>query len=314
MPAAFRAWRELEADAGQTLYFRTGGVSFCPPGVDYVARVTASLAEIGIPHRRMNGKELSMLFPSFGPPADYDAVFEPDAGMLAAERAVALQVFLARSLGGNRTTVLEDTPIRRIDLEGSKPTLVSDSYQITADRLIVSAGTWVGKLLPSMASTSRPTLQRVLYFRPADAAPFSIGPFPVFIFKGSGLWDAYYGMASFLGCGVKVARHGGPDVDPDRVDRTVGEDYCLVVRTFIERNIPGLAGAPIDRTEVCLYTEAPNEDFRVGFCAGRSDVLLASPCSGHGFKFSCFIGRILADLATQGATEFDVKSWELRPS
>src|SRR5262249_24895796 len=32
---AFRAWRELEADAGQNLYLRTGGVSFCPAGVDY---------------------------------------------------------------------------------------------------------------------------------------------------------------------------------------------------------------------------------------------------------------------------------------
>ena len=37
MPAAFRAWRELEADAGESLYIRTGGVSFSPPGVDYAA-------------------------------------------------------------------------------------------------------------------------------------------------------------------------------------------------------------------------------------------------------------------------------------
>ncbi len=44
MPAAFRAWRELEADAGESLYMRTGGVSFSPPGSDYAARVAASLA------------------------------------------------------------------------------------------------------------------------------------------------------------------------------------------------------------------------------------------------------------------------------
>src|SRR6516165_7373547 len=58
MPAAFRAWRVLEADAGQNVYFRTGGVSFCPPGVDYVARVAASLAAIGVPHRRFSRREL----------------------------------------------------------------------------------------------------------------------------------------------------------------------------------------------------------------------------------------------------------------
>ena len=45
MPAAFQAWRELEADAGQPLYIRTGGVSLCPAGVDYVAQVASNLAD-----------------------------------------------------------------------------------------------------------------------------------------------------------------------------------------------------------------------------------------------------------------------------
>src|SRR5271165_437897 len=52
MPEAFRAWRELEADAGETLYIRTGGVSFSPSGVDYVAQVAANLAGLGVPHWR----------------------------------------------------------------------------------------------------------------------------------------------------------------------------------------------------------------------------------------------------------------------
>src|SRR5207302_4524584 len=78
MPEAFRAWRMLEADAGQNLYLRTGGVSLCPPGVDYVARVAASLAAVGIPHRRFSGHELRQLFPVFEVPGDTDVVFEPD--------------------------------------------------------------------------------------------------------------------------------------------------------------------------------------------------------------------------------------------
>src|SRR4029077_12460098 len=37
MPAAFDAWRDLEADACEALYIRTGGVSFSPPEVGYAA-------------------------------------------------------------------------------------------------------------------------------------------------------------------------------------------------------------------------------------------------------------------------------------
>ena len=69
MGAAFQAWRELEADAGQPIYLRTGGVSMSPAGVDYVAQVAASLEQIGIPHRRMTGAEWNRAHPGFSVPA-----------------------------------------------------------------------------------------------------------------------------------------------------------------------------------------------------------------------------------------------------
>ena len=216
MPAAFRAWRELEADAGEALYIRTGGASFSPAGVDYAARVAANLRELDVPHWRGSGRAWNERHPVFALPEDYDVVFEPDAGMLRASRAVALEIELARLHGRDQTRVMEQTPVRRIDLEGVKPVVITDSARIVADRLIVSAGGWVKRLLPSLAvplavrRTSRcSTCDRSTQPRSASA------DFPVFIFKGAGPEDAYYGMPEFQGLGVKVARHGGPECDPD---------------------------------------------------------------------------------------------------
>src|SRR5947209_11113606 len=70
---AFAAWKALEADAGQNLYLRTGGVSICPSRVAYVAQVAASLEAIGIPHRRMTGRELRRALPVFQVADDTDA-------------------------------------------------------------------------------------------------------------------------------------------------------------------------------------------------------------------------------------------------
>ena len=120
-------------------------------------------------------------------------------------------------------------------------------------------------------------------------------------------------MPDATGLGVKVARHGGPDVDPDDVDRTVGDEYRATVRQFLRSHLPTLAEAPIDWTEVCLYTVAPDEQFRVGPLNGHPDILVASPCSGHGFKFSCLIGRILADLAILGRTDLAIDPWRIVP-
>jgi sarcosine oxidase len=155
----------------------------------------------------------------------------------------------------------------------------------------------------------------VLYFEPADRGPFQVGRFPVFIYKGASEDDAFYGMPDFLGLGVKAARHAGPDVDPDGDDPTIAEDYRSVVRRFLKGAIPALADAPIGLTEVCLYTVAPEDEFSVDVLPLRPDVIVASPCSGHGFKFSCLIGRVLADLATTGTTEFPIDHWRLgRPA
>jgi sarcosine oxidase len=311
MPAAFRAWRELEADAGETVFFRTGGVSFSPPGVDYAARVAANLRELGIPHWRSTGKAWNASYSAYKLPGDYDVVFEPDAGMLSATRAVAIMVELARRHGGEATRILEQSPVRRIDLDGDRPVVVTDQAQITADRLIVSAGAWVKRLLPDLAVPLRVARQQVLYVQPEDPAPFRSGPFPVFIFKGASDLDAFYGMPMFLNLGVKVARHGGPEVDPDHVDRSLDEEAVASVRRFLRGHIPALEDARINHTEVCLYTVAPDEQFQVDFMPGRHDVLVASPCSGHGFKFSCLVGRALADLATTGVTELAIDAWRM---
>jgi sarcosine oxidase len=314
MPEAFRTWRELEADAGEALYIRTGGVSFSPPGVDYVAQVAANLEDLDVPHWRTSGREWNQHHPAFTLPADYDIVFEPDAGLLTASRAVALQVELARRHGAARMRVVDQTPVRHLDLDGRRPVVVTDSARIAAERLIVSAGAWVKKLLPGLPVDLRVTRQQVLYFRPKDPTPFRLGRFPVFIFMPPADQDVFYGMPEFLGLGVKVARHAGPEIDPDIEDRTVGEEYRSIVRRFLKGRIPMLAEAPIDFTEICLYTLAPDEQFQVDFLPGRSDVIVASPCSGHGFKFSCLIGRVLAELATAGATDLPSEPWKIRES
>jgi sarcosine oxidase len=312
MPQAFRAWRELEADAGEALYIRTGGVSFSPAGVDYVARVAANLAELGVPHWRGSGPAWNQRQPAFSLPETYDVVFEPDAGLVAAARAVAVQIGLARHHGGDRVRIMEETPVERIDLATSPPAVMTKSARFVAEKVIVTAGPWVSRLLPDLAVPWTVTRQQVLYMRPADESPFRIGRFPVFICKGTSDHDSYYGMPEFQSLGVKIARHGGPHVDPDVDDRIINDDYKSTVRRFLREHIPALAGAPIDLEEICLYTVAPEDRFLVDFLPGRTDVIVASPCSGHGFKFSCLIGRVLTDLAIDGRTDIAIDAWRCR--
>ncbi|MDX2037897.1 MAG: N-methyl-L-tryptophan oxidase [Isosphaeraceae bacterium] len=317
MLPAYQAWRELEADAGRPLLIGTGGVSLCDPEVDYVRRVADNLREIGIPHRRMTGAELRRSVPVFEVPERLDAVFEPQAGIVLADTTLGAELEIAERLGEDRFRFFAETPIERIDLEADRPTLIGNRFRIEADFLIVAAGAWITKLLPEWARGLAVTRQQVIYLRPHVPEPFAIGRFPIFVHKGDDGdgpgGPSFYGMPAVLDCPVKVARHSGPLFDPDRPDRPFDHDYIEVVRSYLRRNIPALADLRVEQVEVCLYTEAPDENFRIGTLPGRPDVLVASPCSGHGFKFSPLIGRVLADLAVAGESSHANDAWTFVP-
>ncbi|MFO0957823.1 MAG: N-methyl-L-tryptophan oxidase [Isosphaeraceae bacterium] len=306
MIEAFRGWRELEADAGCPFYLRTGGVSACPAAVDYVDQVSAALEAVGVPHRRMTGGEIRRALPMFAPEDPTDAVFEPDAGLLASSRIVEAQLALASAQGA---LFRPRCKVDRIDLEGERPALVGDGFRIEADRLIVAAGAWAAGLLPSWRGKLRATRQQVLYLQGPISGGTALGRLPVWIYVGTSEGQAYYGMPDFLGGGAKAARHSGPEVDPDHAPRGVDPGYVAEIRAFLRGFLPMLADAPMARSETCLYTMSPDEMFLVGPLPDRPDVLLASACSGHGFKFGDLVGRALADLAIDGRTDLPIGPW-----
>ena len=71
------------------------------------------------------------------------------------------------------------------------------------------------------------------------------------------------------------------------------------------------ANGPLVRAASCLYTNTPDEHFIIDTLPGNPEVIVASPCSGHGFKFASVIGEILADLATGKTPRFDLAMFRI---
>jgi sarcosine oxidase len=190
-------------------------------------------------------------------------------------------------LGGD---VRFETPVEAVvpTGDGVEVRTAGDTWQATT--AVVAAGSWLPQLagdvpgLPPLEVTQ----EQVVHFPIAPGAP-GLETWPSFVHRGSWI----YGLAT-PGEGVKVAEHHtGPVVDPD--ERSFDPDPAGVdrVRRYAGEWLPGLVPEPASVT-TCLYTTTPTEDFvldRVG------PVVVASPCSGHGFKFTPEIGRLVAGLA-----------------
>ncbi len=99
------------------------------------------------------------------------------------------------------------------------------------------------------------------------------------------------------GQGVKAGWHGvGPVTDPDARTFRSEPHQLELLRRYVREWLPG--ADPDTFTEIsCTYTTPPDSDFvldRVG------PIVVGAGFSGHGFKFTPVVGRILADLALSG--------------
>ncbi|RYD37210.1 MAG: FAD-dependent oxidoreductase, partial [Verrucomicrobiaceae bacterium] len=98
--------------------------------------------------------------------------------------------------------------------------------------------------------------------------------------------------------GIKMASHGaGMPYDPDQPDRPVMPEHLEALAAKASSLLPDLSGEIVS-SQSCLYTITPDEHFIVDHAPGSRRIMLCSGCSGHGFKFTILLGRLLADMAT----------------
>lgn len=310
MGDAYRAWAKLEADTGVSLLVRTGGLSFGPDDSDYVPRILANLKALDVPCRALSAIEVQKNYPGIRIPKGFITVYEPSAGVLIAARAPRLLVDLALRVAGGLFELRENYPVASIDLDSDYPVVIGpDGQRTEAERVVVAAGPWVRKLLPRETRTMEVTRQTTFQLKPGNLDAYRPGRWPVLIYKGDDALDLFYSIPALSDLGVKVARHGGAPCDADSVEREVAEADWKPVHEFLRKYVPVLAEAEVVSRSTCLYTMTRDEDFRIGPIDRHPRVIMASPCSGHGFKFGPLVGKIVADLCETGMCDYDIQRW-----
>lgn len=308
--AAYGEWDALQAEAGEPLWVKTGGLDFGVPGHEpMLDGMISSLAETGIPHELLSPDEVHRRFPQFLLDDDMIGLYQADAGVLFASRCVLAHVRLARAHGAD---IREHTTVSGFDRHADSVTVHTSTGSFSAARLIIAAGAWARPLLLShgVDLPLRPIRCQENYFSAADPVRFGAGEMPVFIAHVSGFPFLPYGLPSVNGSGFKIGLHGGPDFDPAQSDRTPDADVGESVRRFAANHLPTADGSRIE-SRVCLYTMTPDEHFIIDQHPDSPHVVIAACCSGHGFKFSTSLGRMLVDIAISGETSHDVSMFSL---
>ncbi len=296
---ALALWRDLEAATGETVLLVTGAIEAGFSGAPLLVDSWRSSTEHNLTSQRLTAAEANARFPAFNLPGDWDVIFQPDAGALLPEKAIRLFVEGAKAYGAN---VRLNTRVIAVEPAGDRVQVVLEGGErIDAGSAVVSTGAWIADLLPDIAAPLRLTRQPLMWFQPASPELVGHGRMPAFLFQTPA--DLIYGLPNLCGTGIKVASHlgGGALASAEETRSAVSQAEVEHLRGMLLRYVPAAAGRFMN-SSVCIYTRAPDGHFVVGLHPRAPQIVVASPCSGHGFKFASVMGEVLADLAIDRKT------------
>jgi sarcosine oxidase len=302
---AYELWGQIEQETGKELLTVTGGLMIGSPNSATVTSSIRSAREYGLFHEVLDAAEIRRRFSPLQPDNDTTALYEKKAGFVRPEASVSAHLQRAAQLGA---TLHFEEPVLSWEAshsgDGVQVTTTQGRYE--AEHLVLTPGAWA----PALLGLELPLVveRQVMYwFDPIGGIePFLPHCFPIYIWEAEDGVD-FYGFPAQDGPqdGVKVAffSYMGIPCTPDTIDRVVHEEEIQRMRQYLTHRIPSLNSQCLNAA-TCLYTTTPDHHFIIGLHPEHAQVTLASPCSGHGYKFASVIGELLADLATDGKTRY----------
>jgi sarcosine oxidase len=293
--ASLEEWKRLSRRASLPLFHEIGVLFFFEQMIDYARDSIEVHRRLNLPLEQLDNATLRRRWPQIDFSGVEFGLFEPEFGALMARRAV--EEVVARFVAdGGEYRVMHATP-------GEEPGVVFlNGERRVASAVVYACGPWLPKLFPEMLGERIfVTRQEVAFIAPPDGdGSFEAEHLPGWADFNGG--DLYYGFPNLEGRGFKIARdtHGAA-FDPDTGDRRISEEGAALLRAFAERRFSALAGRPFSEFRVCQYENSSNGDFLIDRHPSLLGVYLLGGGSGHGFKHGPEVGRMMAELISEGA-------------
>ncbi|MEM9012562.1 MAG: FAD-dependent oxidoreductase [Pseudomonadota bacterium] len=282
-------WMELQAEIGWTLYYECGTLILATAGhCDWEDATAETFDRVGVPYHRFTAAEVAARFPQFEAKNIAYALYEPEAGMIMAQRGVLAGLELFRRAGG---TVRRG----RVTTDGEERPLL-DGRPIEAQRIVIATGPWMAEMFPrTIAPISAIVGINVLYTSTPDGDDsFDQSRMPCWVDHGEGS----FGLSSVEGSGVKAAVViPNEPIDLDNDERLIRRESLNRTRAYIAKRLPGLVGERVVDSKFNQVILTPDTHFVLDWHPEHENVLFAGGCSGHLYKHGPVFGQFAAGVA-----------------
>ncbi|XP_033747873.1 peroxisomal sarcosine oxidase-like [Pecten maximus] len=309
MIEAYKLWEELENESGTTLYKKTGLLAVGKTGSDLIDGTMQSLRKYSIPYTELDGRTLRLKYPMLDYPEDFVGVEDHSGGVLFADKSLAAFQSEFVKHGG----ILHDNEPMIDVYPGDIVTVKTNKGSYRGRNLVLTVGPWATKVLPSLGvHLPLKTLRiSVLYWKEKTPGIYGAETFPIFLEDYAiGEYDIY-GLPSLEYPGLyKMCLHSGPEIDPDRRDDADSTWVIDNVKQFVAKHFPCLEQHPAI-IETCIYTNTPDHDFVLDRHRDWKNIVIGAGFSGHGFKLSPVVGKVLSELVMQKTPSYQLSHFRI---
>jgi sarcosine oxidase len=309
---ALRLWNEFEARTGAPVLVRCGCMNIAKRAVTpqltstYAHLSHRVLQQLGLPSASFDADGLRRRFPYL----DADVAYmDVDGGVV---NLPAVTAALQRVLADRGVRVVEGVTTRLAVHDGGQIRIVTDTDVWATRALALTAGHGTNDVLAYLDGTAlhvpivrdRPIEARYLT-PPATSRPqFTSDAMPVIAYLDAGIYC--HPIVDGLIDKVKIGYYHPPDLP--RATTAIGS-----VKSFVEHCMPGLRGArvePVDDVDGCDYDLVGDDEFVLGPVPDFPGAYVGVGWRGTGYKFAPWVGRVLAELAMQQGTVYDIRRFD----
>lgn len=304
---SYELWNEIQEFSSKNIIMEYGGIYIGSNG-KYLSDAKLSAEKYKIPIEELKSDEIKDRYKVLNPPKHFTGLLENRSGAVFVENAI--EYFLNKSKDFGSVHKFNEKVISWEKLSDSYKVITNKNTYFT-EKIIFSSGAWIKDLIPTVNIPVKIERQVLFWLDPLkDKKLFSTENL---INTG---WDLDNGLEFYTqpiieDKGFKVAmHHNGQFISPENLNRESNELDLTNIRNFLEEYIPDANGDLLE-SRVCVYTDTPDLDFIIDFHPNDKNIIICSPCSGHGFKFTPAIGEICSKMIREEKIDFNLNEFSL---
>ncbi|OLS40119.1 N-methyltryptophan oxidase [Bacillus sp. MRMR6] len=299
---AKKLWRQLEEETATTLLTLTGGLTIGNPNDDVILNVQKSIKDYQLDCKLLDYEEAKKKYPQHRLLKDEMMILDKEAGFIRPELAVVAAASRAKQLGAE---IRSYCTVERIEQWGTKIKVTANGESYVVEKLLITAGPWVTKLIPSFQPFISAKKIILTWFPAEDIRQFQGDRFPVFTrtTEGTRFFGAPTVDHSMVKVGVSLPMSIVNDVD--HLNRTVELQEIEKSRALISKYFNGLYPDPT-RTSAYMDAYTADDHSIIGNVPDLANAYVFGGFSGHGFKMAPALGKLAASLLSEETHNFTI--------